>query len=182
MAVLSPWVRRKAPFWKRSAPASGRTMAWHGALCRCRFWVSMLVGRWLYLGRVGDDEISVVGPTELQRMWFGPPQACPQLFLFTLVLPQVFQIVCLHSCFCSVRNRHKNPKARPPLTAHPCAKKAKAVATAVRNKLSAGPCEPRQQTKNNPSLPCPPKRLQTLICQQRRPSGGKGGLQSHDLG
>lgn len=63
------------------------------------------LGRWLYLDRVGDDEISLGGPTELQCLWFGPLRVCPQLFLFALVLPQVFQIECLHSCFCSFRNQ-----------------------------------------------------------------------------
>lgn len=119
----------------------------------------VLVGRCLYLDRVGDDEIAFVGPTELQCMWFGPQQVCPQLFLFVLVLPQVFQIECLHSCFCSFRNRHENPKPRPRLTARPSAKKARAVLIAVRNELSTGPCERRPWRKKQsfPSLPpkCP---------------------------
>lgn len=137
----------------------------------------VLVGRRLYLEGVGDDEISFVGPTELQCLWFGPLRVCPQLFLFILVLPQVFQIECLHSCFCSFRNRHKNPKSRPPLTAHPCAKKAKEVVIAVRNELSTGPCEQRRRRKSQSFPSLLPKMPVSFDLPTEKGQGWKGRAQ-----
>lgn len=138
-SALAP---HSSPFWTRSARGRRRAQLTPG-----RAFLGQTPRGEMALfkiDRVGGDEIACAGPAELQCLWFGPLSVCPQLFLLVLVLPQVFQIECLHSCFCSSRNRHKNPSSRPRLTERPCAKEAKGVVIAVRNELSAGPREERQ--------------------------------------
>lgn len=85
--------------------------------------------------------------------------------------PSLSDIECLHSCFCSFRNRHENPKPRPALRARPCAKKARAAVTAVRNELSMSPCEQRQQRKKK-STSLHPKMPVNLDVPTERASGG----------
>lgn len=106
-----PIVLHRSPFWNQTAEGSGRRVTQRAPVCACAVSGSdVLVGTGLYLDRVGDDETSFVGPTELQCLWFGPLEVCPQLFLFSLVLPQVFQIECLHSCFLFFQEQAREPK------------------------------------------------------------------------